>query len=299
MKILLVEDISEVRVATQELLESLGHEVVTAATGGQALRTLENQTPAFEALVTDLRLPGMSGTQILLHLLARDTDLALVAYSASRGDPILQNLVEQGRVLFLRKPFSAEDLANRLAAARLARDLPVNLPESGPPGTSDPYTSPRRWHRSWLTAAAFIAVISGASWHFISRAPGLPQPPTSSARRGTILEGHAPKGSLEDLPTAFRWQEVSEASSYRVELRGVDKTPLWDGVTSRADLPMLDEPLSLLHRGVVYSWKVEALDTEERVVAASEWIRFLVKPANTAVSGNSGYGVAGIGQTRY
>ena len=130
MKILLVEDLPEMRAVTHELLESLGHQVRAMATAREALLTLASGPSAFDALITDIQLPGASGTDLLIHELSRGTDMALLAFSGSNCDEVLAKLVRQGRVSFLRKPFGRDDLAHRLEEAVLARRRPFEDPRS-------------------------------------------------------------------------------------------------------------------------------------------------------------------------
>ena len=61
-RILLVEDERLVRETYAEVLTACGHEVVPAGTGEEALAAIRDR--AFDAVVTDLSMPGMSGLEL-------------------------------------------------------------------------------------------------------------------------------------------------------------------------------------------------------------------------------------------
>src|SRR5260370_20501691 len=61
--ILLVEDQKEVRALTRRILEKRGYRVLVAATGAEAV-VLAEQHGAIELLVTDVVMPGMSGSEL-------------------------------------------------------------------------------------------------------------------------------------------------------------------------------------------------------------------------------------------
>ena len=62
-RILLAEDHGRLSAMLQAFLESLGHQVVSAADGVAALAALENG--GIDLMVLDLKLPGMSGVEVL------------------------------------------------------------------------------------------------------------------------------------------------------------------------------------------------------------------------------------------
>jgi CheY-like chemotaxis protein/anti-sigma regulatory factor (Ser/Thr protein kinase) len=117
LKVLVVDDEPHILHYLRATLESWGHEVVTAGDGAVALETARQK--AWDVIVTDLRMPRVSGRDFYEALTAENPDLARrVVFSTGdtvRGDT-LAFLERQGRPV-LHKPFSLGDLRSALAAA--------------------------------------------------------------------------------------------------------------------------------------------------------------------------------------
>jgi PAS domain S-box-containing protein len=65
LKLLLVDDHPEVRSTTAAVLEEMGHEVLQAANGAEALRVLKDNDCRSDLLITDYAMPHLSGTEFL------------------------------------------------------------------------------------------------------------------------------------------------------------------------------------------------------------------------------------------
>jgi CheY-like chemotaxis protein len=63
VRVLLVDDDASVRAVIGRFLESAGYDLLTASDGIEALAVVEPHTP-LDLLVTDLQLPGLSGTEV-------------------------------------------------------------------------------------------------------------------------------------------------------------------------------------------------------------------------------------------
>lgn len=75
MKILIIDEI-EVALLFQESLERQGHVVTVAASGAEALARLRQFRP--DAVFLELRLPGMSGVEVLRRIRSIDPQLPVV-----------------------------------------------------------------------------------------------------------------------------------------------------------------------------------------------------------------------------
>ncbi|MFL6734710.1 MAG: ATP-binding protein [Sphingomicrobium sp.] len=108
--ILLVDDEDVVRLATAEMLEDLGYDVVQADSGAAALRILREGT-AVDVLVTDYLMPGMNGVELIRH--ARNVQPSLLALVISGYSTIAEG--PGADLPRLAKPFRQADLAARIA----------------------------------------------------------------------------------------------------------------------------------------------------------------------------------------
>lgn len=100
--ILLVDDDEEVRQTSAEMLEELGYVVLQAESGCEALALLETN-PQLDVLVTDVRMPGMTGLELSAEARARRRDLRVILISGFFRPQALT-------CRFLQKPFRTHDL---------------------------------------------------------------------------------------------------------------------------------------------------------------------------------------------
>jgi CheY-like chemotaxis protein len=109
MQILLVEDSPEVSMITVEYLHELGHEVVAVADAELAVAEVARRS--FDAVMTDVSLPGMSGIDLAKELIKQFPKLPVVIASGY-GSLNLEFLLGQGQsnVLVLTKPYDLDAL---------------------------------------------------------------------------------------------------------------------------------------------------------------------------------------------
>ena len=113
--VLVVDDDPDVRFTVSSILEEAGFEVDTAAHGREGLERLAAR--AYEAVVSDIRMPDMDGLQLLRQLRERDLDLPVVLMTGGPGIETAIQAVEYGAYRYLLKPVSAEDLVATLERA--------------------------------------------------------------------------------------------------------------------------------------------------------------------------------------
>jgi CheY-like chemotaxis protein len=115
--VLVVDDVPETRRLMRRILERDRLRVLEAATGEEALRTIVTARP--EAVVLDLRLPGISGLDVARRVRAHsDAAIAatpLLACSASVQDEVRREALHAGCDAFQGKPF---DIITFAAAVR-------------------------------------------------------------------------------------------------------------------------------------------------------------------------------------
>jgi CheY-like chemotaxis protein len=116
MNILLVEDSDEVTCITVEYLQELGHQVVAVAEAEKAITRLKSEL--FDAVMTDIRLPGMSGIELARSVVKNYPNLPVVIASGYGALNLEFLLGEKLRtVLMLPKPYDLPDLERTLNEA--------------------------------------------------------------------------------------------------------------------------------------------------------------------------------------
>jgi DNA-binding NtrC family response regulator len=119
--LLLVDDEAAFREVIAERLVEAGYRVEQAATGEEALQRLNEF--AFDILVTDLRLPGADGRQVLDEAFARYPEITAIVITGFGGVREAVEVTRLGAEGFITKPFQFEELMHELHAASEKRRL--------------------------------------------------------------------------------------------------------------------------------------------------------------------------------
>ena len=108
-KILIVDDEAHIRFGLSETLERDGYKVVTVENGTTALALIANREP-FDVALIDLRLPDMSGMDILAELREQMPDVAVIMLTAHASLETAVEALKQGAHDYLFKPAKTTDL---------------------------------------------------------------------------------------------------------------------------------------------------------------------------------------------
>ncbi len=122
---LLVDDNVAFAENIAEILRDEGHEVVIAASGQAALDAARGRR--FDCLVTDMRMPVMSGAKLVHEIRRGDPQLPAIVVTAYTGEDDLASARNEGLLAVLPKPVPVERLVELLGVAR--RDALVALVE--------------------------------------------------------------------------------------------------------------------------------------------------------------------------
>ncbi|HMF44698.1 MAG TPA: response regulator [Polyangia bacterium] len=125
---LLVDDDEVFRERLASALRQRGQEVVTASDGEQAVRVAGRGKLA--SAVVDLRMPGMSGTDLVPHLLRLQPDLRVVVLTGYGSIASAVEAMRLGAHNYVSKPADADDVL--AAVTGDARPVP---PAAAPPPT--------------------------------------------------------------------------------------------------------------------------------------------------------------------
>ena len=123
-RLLLVDDEPRLLSSLHALLQERDYELVTATCGAEALAHLAQLD--FDLILLDLRLPDMSGHEIMDHINRRGIAGDVIVMSGDVGIEAAIGALKRGAYDYLRKPYSREELLktveNVLQQRALARD---------------------------------------------------------------------------------------------------------------------------------------------------------------------------------
>jgi len=108
LKLLIAEDERPLRALLFEELQDAGREIKLAANGLEALDLLKEEF--FDLLITDIKMPGMSGIELLKEAKRLQPHLLVIIIT---GYATLESAIEalkEGAYDYIRKPFSLEEL---------------------------------------------------------------------------------------------------------------------------------------------------------------------------------------------
>jgi CheY-like chemotaxis protein len=115
-RILLAEDDQALREVLRSILESLDLEVHEASDGFELLDLLTRER-GFDLVVSDVRMPSMSGLQVAVALRNAGCDTPFIVLSAFGNPELRRSVARLGNALFLDKPVEPAALAAAANAA--------------------------------------------------------------------------------------------------------------------------------------------------------------------------------------
>ncbi len=133
-KILLIEDDAGITDTLQRVLKDEGHEVAIERRGDEGLARAGRDT--FNLVITDLRLPGLSGLELVRQLHAAKPRLPIILTTGFGTTETAIEATKYGAYDYLLKPFDIPhllDLVQKAADSNRLMSEPVSLGESGAP----------------------------------------------------------------------------------------------------------------------------------------------------------------------
>ncbi len=119
--VIVVDDEAPIRQAVEQWLSLSGFEVQVFARAEECLNSLPEHFPG--VILTDVRMPGMSGLELLSRLHELDRDLPVILLTGHGDVPMAVEAMREGAYDFLEKPFSPETLISNLRRALEKRQL--------------------------------------------------------------------------------------------------------------------------------------------------------------------------------
>jgi len=118
---LIVDDEESIRYVLSRQLEKLGYKCVAVSSGGEALRTINRQE--FALVMLDVRMPGISGLEVLKALRLNYPETCVVMLTAVVDTLVAAKAMKSGADDYITKPCSLEYLSARLRRGYERREL--------------------------------------------------------------------------------------------------------------------------------------------------------------------------------
>ncbi|MBH3429015.1 sigma-54-dependent transcriptional regulator [Pseudomonas alkylphenolica] len=119
--VMVVDDEASIRTAVEQWLSLSGFNVQLFSRASDCLEQLPEHFPG--VILSDVRMPGMDGLQLLEQLQTRDADLPVILLTGHGDVPMAVDAMRNGAYDFLEKPFSPESLLGSLRRALEKRQL--------------------------------------------------------------------------------------------------------------------------------------------------------------------------------
>jgi CheY-like chemotaxis protein len=113
-RLLIVEDDADLAENLAEILEGMGYQVLSADSGERALELLEHEV--VDGVITDFRLPGLDGVELIATLRAKGLPAPVVVISALIDHNVAVKAEEAGALDVLPKPVNFDRLFELLAS---------------------------------------------------------------------------------------------------------------------------------------------------------------------------------------
>jgi len=120
-RILIADDEQAARTSLGQILTEDGYEVALASEGEEALRLIAEESP--DVLLTDLRMPGMDGHELLKRVRQSYPDIVVIIMTAHGTIRSAVQALHEGAEDYLTKPIDVEELEHLLKQAMVKRKL--------------------------------------------------------------------------------------------------------------------------------------------------------------------------------
>ena len=179
--VILIDDDAAVLDALALLLHSVKLEVETYSSADAFLTGLQTRLPSPRAcIVTDVRMPGMSGLDLQAELARRNVRIPIIVISAHADVPITVRAMQSGALSVLEKPVNEQELIDLIHRA-------LNDATADAPLANNPALEERRARLTDRQRDVFDALMRGLQTKEVARRLGLSHR-TVEVHRANILE---------------------------------------------------------------------------------------------------------------
>ena len=114
-RMMVIDDDQVIRKGLKRILEQAGYEVEDFASGHLAIEELQRQS--FDLVITDLKMPGMSGLDVLKAINVLQPEVPIVLITGYATVETAVEAMKHGAVDFIPKPFTPKDLLEKVVLA--------------------------------------------------------------------------------------------------------------------------------------------------------------------------------------
>ena len=114
-RVLVVDDHRQARESIADVLRHVGHDVSCCSSAAEALRVIERS--AFDCIITDLQMPGMSGLEFIVQLECRQYGAQVVMVTAHASVSSAVEAMRHGAFDYIEKPFDVDQLESLVGKA--------------------------------------------------------------------------------------------------------------------------------------------------------------------------------------
>lgn len=115
LRVFVVDDDQAISEGVVDLLEGVGYDSAVFSSPDDFLRVSDGDLP--DCLVLDVRMPGMSGIDLLQHLFDRDLYVPAVFVTGHGDIQMAVKAMDIGAIDFLEKPFREQQLLDSISKA--------------------------------------------------------------------------------------------------------------------------------------------------------------------------------------
>ena len=137
-RVLVVDDHAQARESMGDALRGAGHQVDCCSSAAEAIQVVQRES--YDCIVTDLRMPGMSGLELIVHLEQRRYAAQVVMVTAHASVASAVEAMRHGAFDYIEKPFDVDQLEQLVAQA--IRHGRMVRPETSPAQSTSPFQAP-------------------------------------------------------------------------------------------------------------------------------------------------------------
>lgn len=133
-RVLIIDDTKNIRNMLRTCLEIRDYQVVLAENGVKALEIIESQGDTIDLIFLDIRMPGISGTEVLRELRDKNINCAVIIMTAFATVKNAIDCTKLGAFAYLQKPFSPErvnSVIDEFECNNKANEEDINCQETG------------------------------------------------------------------------------------------------------------------------------------------------------------------------